>query len=97
MNTSTNADAPVRFKLVCNRPAEVSIDLRSFSAGSYQVQPLFSAEQEGPPLDAIDLSEENGIFAISLTIPAEQADGVYIGAIVSDADNTACGTISVKL
>lgn len=94
---SRGNNSPVRFNLACNRPAQVSIDLRKFDAGNYQVQPLFSAEKNCPPIEGIELSEEADIFSISLDIPAEQPDGIYMGAIVLASDNTACGTITVKL
>jgi hypothetical protein len=95
--TQAEGDAPVRFKLNCNRPAEVSIDLRRFNPGEYQVQALYSAEQDCQPLDDIKLSQGDDIFTIALVIPADQAEGIYMGAIVSESDNTACGTITVKL
>ena len=89
--------SPVKINLICRKPAEVIVDLRVPASLDCRVQPLQSLDGNRGTIKNIKFETIDGVVTIVLTVPKNCASGTYVGAVISEHNNTGCGTITVKL
>jgi hypothetical protein len=95
--TPAAPSVPVRIELRCARPADVLLVVRSGLTAQHSLHTLRAADPNGTAIDGVRIDASDVPAVIEIDVPADQAPGIYTGAIVDMDANRAVGSVTVTV